>query len=221
MIFGLHRQYAAVCILLAAALVVMASPALLAQGRGGGPPGGGQGPGGRAGEAGEQGPGRQGPGGQGPGGQGPGGQGPGGQGPGGMGGQMPGGSQPRVGQPLSPAGQGSARARGGIALGPPGRWWDDKSYARSLKLRPEQQTRMDAIFEQNRPTLASHYDELRQAESQMEQLTKAPKLDEGALFIQIDRVKQARAELDKVYTHMLLQIRKEMDADQITRLEQR
>jgi Spy/CpxP family protein refolding chaperone len=80
---------------------------------------------------------------------------------------------------------------------------------------------MDAIFEQNRPALTSHYDDLRQAETQMEQLSKAPKLDEAALFAQIDRVKQARAELDKVYTHMLLQIRKEMDADQITRLEQR
>jgi Spy/CpxP family protein refolding chaperone len=125
------------------------------------------------------------------------------------------------GQQLSPAGQGAGRPRGGIALGPPGRWWDDKFYAKSLKLRPEQQTRMDAIFEQNRPALTSHYDDLRQAETQMEQLSKAPRLDEAALFAQIDRVKQARAELDKVYTHMLLQIRKEMDADQITRLEQR
>jgi Spy/CpxP family protein refolding chaperone len=190
-----------VCILLAAAFLASASPALLAQGRGGGPPGGGQGgpPGGA------------------------GGQGSGGQGPGGMGGQTPGGAQPRVGLPgpaISRAGQGAGRPRGGIAVGPPGRWWDDKSYTRSLKLRPEQQARMDAIFEQNRATLTAHYDDLRQAETQMDQLSKAPVLNETALFAQIDRVKQARAELDKAYTHMLLQIRKELDPAQITLLEQ-
>jgi hypothetical protein len=39
------------------------------------------------------------------------------------------------------------------------------------------------------------------------------------LFAQIDRVAQARAELDKATTHYLLQIRKEMDSDQIKRLE--
>jgi hypothetical protein len=32
-------------------------------------------------------------------------------------------------------------------------------------------------------------------------------------------VAQARAELDKTNTHMLLELRKEMDADQIKRLE--
>jgi len=199
-----RTQGATLRILLAGVLLATAASSSLAQGRGGGPPGGGgQGPGGPPGG---------------------GGQGPGGMGGNPAGGQIPGGPQGRggaTGQPPSPAGQGAGGVRGGVALGPPGRWWDDKSYAKSLKLRPEQQARMDAIFEQNRATLTSHYDELRQAETQMEQLSKAPKLDETALFAQIDRVKQARAELDKAYTHMLLQIRKEMDPDQITRLEQR
>jgi Spy/CpxP family protein refolding chaperone len=196
------RQCAALCILLAAALLAMAAPKLMAQGRGGGPPpGGGQGPGGPPGGAGAPG--------------------------GGLGGNLggiPAGPQGRGGLPgqlPSAAGQGAGRARGGVAIGPPGRWWDDNSYAKALKLRPEQQARMDAIFEQNRTTLTSHYDELRQAENQMERLSNAPTLDEAALFVQIDRVKQARAELDKVYTHMLLQIRKEMDPDQIARLEKR
>ena len=110
--------------------------------------------------------------------------------------------------------------RTGFQLGPPAqKWWDDKSFVKNLKLRPEQQTRMDAIFDQNKNALVSHLQNLRQAESQMEELSKSPTLDEAALFTQIDRVAQARADLEKANTHMLLQIRKEMDADQLARLE--
>jgi Spy/CpxP family protein refolding chaperone len=109
--------------------------------------------------------------------------------------------------------------RTGLQLGPPGRWWDEKSFAKSLKLRPEQQTRMDAIFDQNKGTLFNRLQNLTQVESQMNEIAKSPNPDEAALFTQIDRVAQARAELDKAYTHYLLQIRKEMDADQISRLE--
>ena len=86
----------------------------------------------------------------------------------------------------------SDSARSGLQLGPPGRWWDDKHFAKSLKLRSDQQIRMDILFEQNRPTL----------------------------YAQIDRIAQARAELEKANTHYLLQIRAEMDPDQIARLQQ-
>ena len=110
--------------------------------------------------------------------------------------------------------------RAGLQLGPPGqRWWDDKAYVKSLKLRPEQQSRMDAIFEQNRAALLSRFEGVQQAEGQMEQLSSSPAPDEAALFAQIDRVAQTRSELEKANTHMLLQLRKEMDADQIKRLE--
>jgi Spy/CpxP family protein refolding chaperone len=88
-----------------------------------------------------------------------------------------------------------------------------------LKLRPEQQVHMDAIFEQNRGALVARLETVHQAEAQMEELSRSPAPEESALFAQIDRVAQARAELEKATTHYLLQIRKEMDADQIKRLE--
>ena len=78
---------------------------------------------------------------------------------------------------------------------------------------------MDAIFEQNRAALQSRLASAKQADMQMDELSRSPAADESALFAQIDRVAQAHAELDKATTHMLLQIRKEMDADQIKRLE--
>lgn len=110
--------------------------------------------------------------------------------------------------------------RGGLQLGPPGRWWDDKHFAKQLQLRPEQQRQMDATFESNRSVLLKRYSDLQGEQNRMETMTRANTLDEGALFAQIDRVAQARADLEKANTHFLLQIRGEMDADQLTRLEQ-
>lgn len=110
--------------------------------------------------------------------------------------------------------------RGGLELGPPGRWWDDKHFAKQLHLRSDQQRRMDAIFEQNRTALLKRYETLQQEEQRMETLTHASTLDENALFSQIDRVEQARADLEKANTHLLFQIRSEMDADQLTSLEE-
>ena len=109
--------------------------------------------------------------------------------------------------------------RGGLQLGPPGRWWDDKHFAKDLKLRSDQQHRMDGIFESNRTSLLRSYESLQQEQNRMEALTHGKNFDEATLFAQIDRVAQARAELEKANTHLLLQIRGEMDADQIQRLE--
>jgi len=149
-------------------------------------------------------------------GRGPGGPPPGGGMGSGMGSpQYPNGGPGPEGGPPPPG----APGRPGFQFGPPDRWWDDRGFARSLKLRPDQQTRMDAIFEQNRGALSSRLQTLQQAESQMAEIAAAPEPDEAALSAQIDRVAQARAELEKANTHMLLQIRKQMDPDQIARLE--
>jgi Spy/CpxP family protein refolding chaperone len=129
---------------------------------------------------------------------------------------QPGGPPPQPG-PRGPAAEGPARV--GLQLGPPGRWWDDKSMIKTLKLSPEQQTHMDAIFEQNRNVLYARLETVHQAEAQMVELSRSPTPDEPAILAQIDRVYQARADLDKADTHFLLLLRREMDAEQIKRLE--
>jgi Spy/CpxP family protein refolding chaperone len=190
----MKRNHRALARTLAAAvcLALATAPPSFAQGRGGGPPGGGPGGGmGRPPGGGMGGPGNPGPGGR----------------P--EYGNVP--QRPRPNQPPD--------GRPGLQFGPPGRWWDDRGFAKNLKLRPDQQTRMDAIFEQNRNSLVSSYDNLQQAQARMEELSHSSTPDELALFAQIDRVAQARAELEKATTHMLLQLRKEMDPDQIKRLE--
>jgi Spy/CpxP family protein refolding chaperone len=137
------------------------------------------------------------------------------------GGSIPGGSPREIegGLPSASVQQGGATMRGGVQLGPPSRWWDDKHYAKTLHLRPDQKKRMDGLFDENRANLVNRYGALQQEEQKMETLSHAQTLDETALFAQIDRVAQARADLEKATTHYMLQVRKEMDADQIKRLD--
>jgi Spy/CpxP family protein refolding chaperone len=78
---------------------------------------------------------------------------------------------------------------------------------------------MDAIFEQSRPVLLNRLESLEREEQRMDALTHSKTLDEAALFSQIDRIEQARADLGKANTHYLVQLRSELDADQISRLE--
>jgi Spy/CpxP family protein refolding chaperone len=113
----------------------------------------------------------------------------------------------------------AGRIHPSLQVGPPGRWWDDKHFAKQLKLSEDQQRHMDSIFEQNRPTLLKRYESLEQEEQRMETLTHAKTLDEGALFAQIDRIEQARADLGKATMHYQVQIRNELDQGQISKLE--
>lgn len=115
--------------------------------------------------------------------------------------------------------RGTPRMHGGLQVGPPSRWWDDKHFVKQLKLTDEQQRHMDAIFEQNRPMLLKRYESLQQEEQRMKELTHAKALDEPALFAQIDRIEQARADLGKATLHYQLQIHNELDANQIAKLE--
>jgi hypothetical protein len=108
---------------------------------------------------------------------------------------------------------------GGLQLGPPVRWWDNKEYARTIGINSIQQRRMDDLFTSNRDNLMRLDRSLQHEESQLKKLTRSQTLDENLIYQQIDRVTLARGELEKAYAHMLLQIRKEMTPDQTSKLD--
>ena len=101
----------------------------------------------------------------------------------------------------------------------PGRWWDDKKNVKLLNLRSDQQSRMDDIFEANKGNLKSLYDNLKQEEQHFGSMSHEDLQDETKVFAEIDRVAQARADLEKANFHILLQIRKEMDPGQVAALD--
>lgn len=110
--------------------------------------------------------------------------------------------------------------RSSLGFGPVGRWWDDKSVVRTIGLRKEQQQKMDAIFNADKPAILTSYKTYLSEQSKLDALNKDPKADKANVFAAIDAVSQARASLQKATSQMLLEIRQEMDPGQITKLEQ-
>lgn len=117
-------------------------------------------------------------------------------------------------------GRGSPDNRSRGLLAPPSRWWDDSSIAKGLRLDSRQQHRMDDVFGANRENLLKLYKNLQQEESGLAKTIRAKDLDEGQIFQQIDRVTEARAELEKAQVHMSLQIRKELTTEQSAKLDE-
>ena len=109
--------------------------------------------------------------------------------------------------------------RNALQFGPVGRWWDDRSVIQAVGLRREQQKRMDAIFDQHKPTILDNYKGFLKAQSDLTAANKDPQANKDRLFTAIDAVNQARASLQKATSAMLLQIRQEMDPDQVNKLE--
>ena len=99
------------------------------------------------------------------------------------------------------------------------RWWNDAKAIEKFKLTDAQRKSMDDIFQQNRVTLVDLHAELEKQEIAMEPLMKADQPDEGKILQQIDRVAQARAELEKANARMLLGIRRQLTPDQWKQME--
>ena len=110
-------------------------------------------------------------------------------------------------------------ARGGVKLGPPGRWWDDRGFVQSLGLSHDQQKKMDAIFNASKPALIETYKNFEKQQSALQAIGKDPNVDKSRLFAAIDSVNQARSALEKANTEMLLQIRAQLDSGQAAKLE--
>ena len=109
--------------------------------------------------------------------------------------------------------------RTGIKLGPPGRWWDDTTFVKALSLSRDQQKKMDSIFNANKPAIVDTYKTFLKQQAALAAISKDPNVDKAKLFTAIDAVNQARAALEKANTQMLLQIREQLNAGQVARLE--
>jgi Spy/CpxP family protein refolding chaperone len=118
-----------------------------------------------------------------------------------------------------PAADAHGQPRMGLQLGLGGRWWDDHGTARKLNLNPDQQHRMDDIFEANKPTLINLYTNLQHEEINLAGLSHTDLQDETKVFAAIDRVSHARSDLEKENAHILLQIRQQLAPQQLEALD--
>jgi Spy/CpxP family protein refolding chaperone len=107
----------------------------------------------------------------------------------------------------------------GLRIGPPGMWWKNPDIVQKLSLTADQQKRMDDIFQQSRIQLIDLKANVEKQEVLLEPMLDANPPDTNKVLAQIDKVAQARADLEKANAKMLLGIRGVLSADQWTKLQ--
>ena len=115
-------------------------------------------------------------------------------------------------------GMGPQPGRGPIERGM-GRWWKDPQMVEKLGVTADQQKKMDDIFQQHRLKLIDVTAAVEREEVTLEPMMAADQPDEARIVAQIDKVAQARAELEKANARMLLGIRRVLTPDQWKKLQ--
>ena len=116
----------------------------------------------------------------------------------------------------APRGQTMERA---LRAGLPARWWQQPALAQRLGLSADQQKRMDDIFQQSRLKLIDLNASLEKEEAVLEPLIAEDRPDEAKVHAQIDRIAQARAELEKANAYLLFSIRLLLSPEQWRKLQ--
>jgi len=102
-----------------------------------------------------------------------------------------------------------------------GTFWRDPAWVDMLKLTADQQTKMDDIFQQYRLRLIDLTASLQKEELILEPLMNGSRPSpevEAKILTQIDHIAQARAELEKANSRMLVNILQTLTAEQWSKL---
>ena len=103
------------------------------------------------------------------------------------------------------------------ALGPGGehgKWWNNPTIVEKLQLTDDQRKGMDTILQQHREKLIDLRANLEKSELALEPMMGEDQPNESAVFQQIDKVAQARAELEKANARFLFALRSKLTPDQ-------
>jgi Spy/CpxP family protein refolding chaperone len=99
-------------------------------------------------------------------------------------------------------------------MGEHGHWWNNPTVAAKLKLTDTQRKAMDDTLQQHRESLIDMRGTLQKAELELEPMMKEDQPNEGNILAQIDKIAQARAELEKANARFLLAIRSKLTPEQ-------
>jgi Spy/CpxP family protein refolding chaperone len=110
---------------------------------------------------------------------------------------------------------------GSLHIGPPGMWWKNPAIVSKLTLSAEQTKKMDDIFQASRLRLVDLHANVEKQDLILQPMLSANPVDQVKTLAQIDKVAQARADLEKENAKMLLGIRGVLTPDQWTKLNTR
>lgn len=107
-----------------------------------------------------------------------------------------------------------------VGHGIEGRWWNNPRMVEKLKLTDDQRKAFDQVLQVHREKLIDLRANLEKAELVMEPLVSSDQPEEGKILAQIDKVAQARAELEKANARYLLALRSKLTPEQWKQLKE-
>jgi protein CpxP len=106
-----------------------------------------------------------------------------------------------------------------LGPGPGGRFWNDPAMVEKLGLSDNQRKGMDDILLQHQGQLIDMHANVEKAELAMQPLMSADQPNEEQILAQIDKIAQARVELEKANARFLLAVRAKLSPDQWKQLQ--
>ena len=103
---------------------------------------------------------------------------------------------------------------------PPGTWWRNPDMVQKLGIASDQQKKIEDVFQQHRLKLVDLDATVKKEEITLEPLMSEDSPDESKTLAQIDKVAQARAELEKANARFLFAIRRVLTPDQWKKLQE-
>ena len=99
-------------------------------------------------------------------------------------------------------------------------WWTDTALMARLGLTDLQKSRIESSFQAYRQTLTSAKETLVKEEAQLSRLLDADSIDRSAVTLQVNRVIQARSDMERVNATMTLEMREQLTRAQWAQLQQ-
>jgi Spy/CpxP family protein refolding chaperone len=100
------------------------------------------------------------------------------------------------------------------------KWWQTERFQKELKLTPEQITRIEGIFQTSAPLMRAQKEAVDRREEKLSKVIADPKSDEPSVIQATDRLEMSRNELTRTRTLMLFRIRRVLNDEQLTKLNE-
>jgi Spy/CpxP family protein refolding chaperone len=100
----------------------------------------------------------------------------------------------------------------------PGAWWTNANLVTQLGLTDDQKTKIEKVYENHKANIAMDSTTVTAQEMKLSELLAVDPVDHNAVLGQIDRVAQARADLERTNSAMTLEMREVLTATQWAKL---
>jgi Spy/CpxP family protein refolding chaperone len=100
-----------------------------------------------------------------------------------------------------------------------GKWWQNPDVASKLQLTDAQVTELNQVFYNHKLKLIDYGAEMEKADLKLQSLLDADQPDESQVSAQVDQVLVARGKLEREFTMMNLNLRKQLSLEQWRQLK--